>query len=159
MGQWAVIVCQATEAPETQPREAPLRLVTAVDTAAVQDDRAVRTDGRLKALPTGGAVALLGALLAALILYSGPMSFFFLLVGLEAREELDLGELRDRRLLLLPAGAGMVAMAVRSASTSPSTTPVPRPTAGASPRPPTAASRSAREGAEHARVPSPPWPT
>jgi Na+/H+ antiporter NhaA len=36
----------------------------------------------------------------------GLMTFFFLIVGLEARREFDLGELRDRRRLLLPfAGA------------------------------------------------------
>jgi Na+/H+ antiporter NhaA len=33
----------------------------------------------------------------------GLMTFFFLVVGLEARREFDLGELRDRRRLLLPA--------------------------------------------------------
>jgi Na+/H+ antiporter NhaA len=41
----------------------------------------------------------------------GLMSFFFLVVGLEARREFDLGELRDRRRLLLPfvgALGGMV---------------------------------------------------
>ncbi|MEU6577857.1 Na+/H+ antiporter NhaA [Streptomyces sp. NPDC046805] len=43
---------------------------------------------------------------------SGLMTFFFLLVGLEARTELDLGELRERRRLLLPVGAGMMAMAI-----------------------------------------------
>jgi len=42
----------------------------------------------------------------------GLMAIFFLVVGLEARRELDLGELRERRRLLLPAAAalgGMVA--------------------------------------------------
>ncbi|MEV7817402.1 Na+/H+ antiporter NhaA [Streptomyces flaveolus] len=43
---------------------------------------------------------------------SGLMTFFFLLVGLEARRELDLGELRERRRLLLPVGAGVAAMAI-----------------------------------------------
>ncbi|WP_063766951.1 Na+/H+ antiporter NhaA [Streptomyces sp. NRRL S-813] len=43
---------------------------------------------------------------------NGLMTFFFLLVGLEARTELDLGELRERRRLLLPVGAGMMAMAI-----------------------------------------------
>ncbi len=41
----------------------------------------------------------------------GLMTFFFLVVGLEARREFDLGELRDRRRLLLPvlgALGGMV---------------------------------------------------
>ena len=35
----------------------------------------------------------------------GLMTFFFLVVALEARREFDLGELRDRRRLLLPAAA------------------------------------------------------
>ena len=41
---------------------------------------------------------------------SGLMTFFFLVVGLEARREFDLGELRDRRRFLLPAMAGLVGM-------------------------------------------------
>jgi len=41
---------------------------------------------------------------------SGLMSLFFLVVGLEARRELDLGELRDRRRLALPAVAGVGGM-------------------------------------------------
>lgn len=36
----------------------------------------------------------------------GLMSVFFLIVGLEARRELDLGELRDRRRLMLPIVVG-----------------------------------------------------
>jgi Na+/H+ antiporter NhaA len=43
---------------------------------------------------------------------SGLMTFFFLVVGLEARREFDLGELRDRRRFLLPAAAGLVGMAL-----------------------------------------------
>jgi Na+/H+ antiporter NhaA len=45
---------------------------------------------------------------------SGLMTFFFLVVGLEARRELDLGELRERRRLALPllAGIGGMVMAV-----------------------------------------------
>src|SRR6476660_2660591 len=45
---------------------------------------------------------------------SGLMTFFFLVVGLEARREFDLGELRERRRLALPllAGIGGMAMAV-----------------------------------------------
>ena len=42
---------------------------------------------------------------------AGLMTFFFFVVGLEARRELDLGELRERRRLVLPltaAAAGMV---------------------------------------------------
>jgi Na+/H+ antiporter NhaA len=41
---------------------------------------------------------------------SGLMSFFFLVVGLEARREFDLGELRERRRLVLPLLAGMAGM-------------------------------------------------
>ena len=45
---------------------------------------------------------------------SGLMTFFFFVVGLEARRELDLGELRERRRFLLPllAALGGMAMAV-----------------------------------------------
>src|SRR6476646_4272261 len=38
---------------------------------------------------------------------SGLMTFFFFVVGLEARREFDLGELRDRRRLALPVAAGI----------------------------------------------------
>ncbi len=38
---------------------------------------------------------------------SGLMTFFFLVVGLEAKRELDLGELRDRRRLAVPVIAGL----------------------------------------------------
>ncbi|MGK5681445.1 Na+/H+ antiporter NhaA [Actinoplanes sp. URMC 104] len=41
---------------------------------------------------------------------SGLMTLFFLVVGLEARREFDLGDLRDRRRFLLPAAAGIVGM-------------------------------------------------
>jgi Na+/H+ antiporter NhaA len=43
---------------------------------------------------------------------SGLMTFFFLVVGLEARREFDLGELRDRRRLVLPVAAGLAGMAL-----------------------------------------------
>ncbi|HLI61175.1 MAG TPA: Na+/H+ antiporter NhaA [Solirubrobacteraceae bacterium] len=43
---------------------------------------------------------------------SGLMALFFFVVGLEARREFDLGELRDRRRLLLPLLAGIGGMAV-----------------------------------------------
>jgi Na+/H+ antiporter NhaA len=45
---------------------------------------------------------------------SGLMTFFFFVVGLEARREFDLGELRDRRRVTLPvlAGIGGMVMAV-----------------------------------------------
>ena len=43
---------------------------------------------------------------------SGLMSFFFLVVGLEARREFDLGELRDRRRPALPVSAAVGGMAV-----------------------------------------------
>jgi Na+/H+ antiporter NhaA len=42
----------------------------------------------------------------------GLMAFFFLVVGLEARREIDLGELRDRRRLTLPAAAAVAGMAI-----------------------------------------------
>ena len=41
----------------------------------------------------------------------GLMTFFFLVVGLEARREFDLGELRDRRRFALPLVAGLGGMA------------------------------------------------
>jgi Na+/H+ antiporter NhaA len=43
---------------------------------------------------------------------SGLMTFFFFVVGLEARREFDLGELRERRRVALPLLAGMGGMAV-----------------------------------------------
>ena len=43
---------------------------------------------------------------------SGLMTFFFLVVGLEARREFDLGELRERRRLILPLLAGIGGMAL-----------------------------------------------
>jgi Na+/H+ antiporter NhaA len=43
---------------------------------------------------------------------SGLMTFFFFVVGLEARREFDLGELRDRRRLALPLLAAIGGMAV-----------------------------------------------
>ena len=43
---------------------------------------------------------------------SGLMTFFFFVVGLEARREFDLGELRERRRFALPMFAGLCGMAV-----------------------------------------------
>jgi Na+/H+ antiporter NhaA len=43
---------------------------------------------------------------------SGLMTFFFFVVGLEARREFDLGELRERRRFLLPLLAGVGGMAI-----------------------------------------------
>ena len=42
----------------------------------------------------------------------GLMTFFFLVVGVEARRQFDLGDLRQRAQLVIPAVAGIVAMAV-----------------------------------------------
>ena len=42
----------------------------------------------------------------------GLMTLFFLVVGLEARREFDLGDLRERRRFVLPLVAGVVGMAV-----------------------------------------------
>ncbi|WP_244875902.1 Na+/H+ antiporter NhaA [Winogradskya consettensis] len=43
---------------------------------------------------------------------SGLMTLFFLVVGLEARREFDLGDLRERRRFVLPALAGLVGMLI-----------------------------------------------
>jgi Na+/H+ antiporter NhaA len=95
---------------------------------------------------TGGAIALLGAAIAALLWANSPwsdsynsfwttklsiqiggggvsadlrhwvneglMTFFFLVVGLEAKRELDMGELRERRRLAIPVLAALGGMAV-----------------------------------------------
>jgi Na+/H+ antiporter NhaA len=42
----------------------------------------------------------------------GAMTLFFLVVGLEARREFDLGDLRDRRRLILPCLAALLGMAI-----------------------------------------------
>ncbi len=42
---------------------------------------------------------------------SGLMTFFFFVIGLEARREFDLGELRERRMVALPVLAGLGGMA------------------------------------------------
>jgi len=41
---------------------------------------------------------------------AGLMAFFFFVVGLEVRREIDLGELRERRRVLLPLAAGAAGM-------------------------------------------------
>ena len=43
---------------------------------------------------------------------SGLMTLFFFVVGLEARREFDMGELRERKRLALPLAAGLAGMAV-----------------------------------------------
>jgi Na+/H+ antiporter NhaA len=43
---------------------------------------------------------------------SGLMAFFFFVIGLEARREFDLGELRERRRVVLPLLAGLGGMVV-----------------------------------------------
>jgi Na+/H+ antiporter NhaA len=43
---------------------------------------------------------------------SGLMTFFFLVVGLEARREIDLGDLRDRRRFVLPLVGGSLGMLI-----------------------------------------------
>jgi Na+/H+ antiporter NhaA len=46
---------------------------------------------------------------------SGLMAFFFFVVGLEARREADLGELRRARAVVLPLAAGVAGLAVPAA--------------------------------------------
>jgi Na+/H+ antiporter NhaA len=41
---------------------------------------------------------------------SGLMTFFFFVVGLEARREFDMGDLRERRRVVLPVSAGIAGM-------------------------------------------------
>ena len=72
------------------------------------------------------------------------MTLFFLVVGLEAKRELDLGELRERRRLAIPVFAAIGGDPCRSRSTWPSTPAAPAPTAGAPRCRPTPRSRSAR---------------
>jgi Na+/H+ antiporter NhaA len=43
---------------------------------------------------------------------SGLMTFFFLIIGLEARREFDMGELRERSRLILPLFAGLGGMSL-----------------------------------------------
>src|SRR5215813_10477264 len=43
---------------------------------------------------------------------SGLMTFFFLVVGLEAKREMDVGQLRDRRLVAIPLFAAIGGMMV-----------------------------------------------
>ena len=43
---------------------------------------------------------------------NGLMTLFFLVVGLEARREFDLGDLRERRRFVLPCVAGLVGMVI-----------------------------------------------
>jgi Na+/H+ antiporter NhaA len=43
---------------------------------------------------------------------SGLMTFFFFIIGLEARREFDMGELRERRRVILPLAAGIGGMVV-----------------------------------------------
>src|SRR6266480_1312841 len=45
-------------------------------------------------------------------LNNGMMTFFFLVIGLEARREFDMGELRERRRFAIPLVAGLGGMAV-----------------------------------------------
>src|SRR5579862_9374170 len=45
----------------------------------------------------------------------GLMTLFFLVVGLEAKRQLDLGELRDRRRVAVPAAAALGGIAVPAA--------------------------------------------
>jgi Na+/H+ antiporter NhaA len=46
------------------------------------------------------------------VVNSGLRTFFFFVVGLEARREADLGELRPARAVLLPLTAGLTGLAI-----------------------------------------------
>ena len=70
------------------------------------------------------------------------MTFFFLVVGLEAKRELDTGELRERQPLAIPVVAAVGGMACRSRSSWPSTPAAPGRTAGGRRCRPTPRSRS-----------------
>jgi Na+/H+ antiporter NhaA len=65
-----------------------------------------RTEVSIKIGTTGVADSLHGWV------NSGLMAFFFLVAGLEARREFDMGELRERRRLALPVVVGLGGMAV-----------------------------------------------
>ena len=74
----------------------------------------------------------------------GLMALFFFVVGLEARREFDMGELRERRRISLPVLAGVGGMAVPVADLPRlQRRPATRRTAGASRCRPTPRSRSA----------------
>jgi Na+/H+ antiporter NhaA len=84
-------------------------------------DRAAPTREFLRT-ESGSAGVLVAAVVVALVWANVDLhsydafwhtrTFFFLVVGLEARREFDLGELRDRRRFVLPLAAGLVAMAL-----------------------------------------------
>ena len=106
--------------------ETPLRefLRTETGSAAVllaADGRRARLGERRRARPTSAlgddAVDPTSATAASSLdlrdwVNSGLMTFFFFVVGLEARREFDLGELRERRRFALPLLAGLGGMAV-----------------------------------------------
>ena len=75
---------------------------------------------------------------------SGLMAFFFLVAGLEARREFDLGELRERRRLALPLVVALGGMVVPIAIYLAINAAARRRPAGARPCPPTPPSRLAR---------------
>ncbi len=74
---------------------------------------------------------------------SGLMAFFFLVAGLEARREYDMGELRARRRLALPLVVGLGGMVVPIAIYLALNAGRPSAAAGAWPCPPIRRSRSA----------------
>src|SRR6476619_7237832 len=49
---------------------------------------------------------------------SGLMAFFFFVVGLEARREFDIGELRERRQIVLPFAAVAIYLAINAGHSS-----------------------------------------
>src|SRR5439155_14436889 len=93
----------------------------------------------------------------------GLMTFFFLVVGLEAKRELELGQLRERRRLAALSVMSVAAMASAVGATSRSTRAAAERTGGAPPCRPTPRSRSAcshssRRPARASASRSAPWP-
>ena len=85
-------------------------VVTALVWANLDGSRATRTSGTSSFSIRLGDMQVTHDLRAWI--NSGLMTLFFLVVGLEARRELDLGDLRERRRFVLPLVAGLAGMAV-----------------------------------------------
>ena len=88
-------------------------LVAAVLIALVWANVDARSYASVWGTPISVSVGGMGISLTAVAwINSGLMAFFFFVVGLEARREFDLGELRERRRLAVPLLAGFGGMLV-----------------------------------------------